>query len=224
MDTTALSEFPLFSTASTEILDWLLSVAEEEAFTPGEMIVRDEGWGRAIYCVVDGWVKIQRTYKDRTIALMIAGRGDYFGEIGIFDEPLRGAEAIALSEVTLLTLPAQRFIQSLFKEPQLHHRLLQLSVQRLHQFHRRWQWRYRTPREKLAKTLAYLADAYGQSTEKGSEILNLAPQDLADLTDLSLSELEEMTQKLQSSGWIAIDEVQGVLIVTNPRQLMHLGS
>ena len=66
--------------------------------------------------------------------------------MAILDESPRSSDAIAISQVTLLSVSAQRFIQTLFKDVQLHHRMLQLMVRRLRQTNVRFQLRNRPPR------------------------------------------------------------------------------
>ncbi|HAG79946.1 MAG TPA: transcriptional regulator, partial [Cyanobacteria bacterium UBA12227] len=71
--------------------------------------------------------------------------GDFFGEMAILDESPRSTDVIALSQVKLLSVSAQRFIQTLFKDPQLHHRMLQLMVRRLRLTNLRFQRRHQPP-------------------------------------------------------------------------------
>ena len=222
METKAFSElFPLFNPASPELLEWLLSIAEKREYAANEVILEADTWGRAVYLIVSGWVKIQHLSKDKAIALEILGRGDSFGEMAIIDEPLRASEGVALCEVELISISAQRFIQMLFKDPQVHHRLLQLSVRRLRQFQTRHLLTYHSTGERLAKTLVFLAENYGQSTEKGIEIFNVPLQDLADVANVSVEEARKIMEKLQSKGWIEVNSSQ-VLRLTNLKQLTHL--
>jgi hypothetical protein len=54
-----------------------------------------------------------------------------------------------------------------------------------------------------------LAENYGQPTDKGSDILNIPYQDLANVTDISLPETAKIMEKLLSKGWLSIDENEG---------------
>jgi CRP-like cAMP-binding protein len=131
---------------------------------------------------------------------------------------------IALSPVRLISVSAQRFIQTLFKDPQLHHRMLQLMVRRLRQTNQRYQIRHRPPAVKLANTLVELAENYGQLTEKRADIFNIPYQDLADVTDISLQETCKIMEKLNSKGWIEIDEENQTMHLINLKHLNHLAS
>ncbi len=223
MQTEAFSElFPLFSAANPETLEWLLSVAVEHEYPSGRAVLMEDAWGNAVYFIVTGWVKVRRLYGDNVVTLAILGRGDFFGEMAILDESPRSTDVIALSTVQLLSVSAQRFIQTLFKDAQLHHRMLQLMVRRLRQTNLRFQLRNRPPAVKLANTLVSLAENYGQSTEKGTEIYNIPYKDLADVTDIGVEETSKIMEKLNAKGWIKIDESAESLYLINIKQLTHL--
>jgi CRP-like cAMP-binding protein len=216
--------FPLFNTANPETLEWLLSVVVEHQYPAGRAVLMEDAWGNAVYFVVSGWVKVRRLYGENVFTLAILGKGDFFGEMAILDESPRSTDVIALSEVKLLSVSAQRFIQTLFKDPQLHHRMLQLMVRRLRLTNIRIQRRHQPPAVKLANTLVGLAQSYGQSTEKGAEIFNIPHKDLADITDISVDDTAKIMEKLDSKGWIKIDPARQTLCLTNIKQLAHLAS
>ena len=223
MQTKAFSEiFPLFNTANPQTLELFLSVAVEHEYPTGRAVLMEDSWGNAVYFVVSGWVKVRRLYGENAVALAILGRGDFFGEMAILDESPRSTDVVALSTVQLLSVPAQRFIQTLFKDPQLHHRMLQLMVRRLRQTNIRLQLRRQPPAVRLANTLVSLAQSYGQSTAQGMEILNIPYKDLADVTDISVEDTTKIMQKLDSKGWVKIDQQYQTLCLANIKQLNHL--
>ncbi|NJO71612.1 MAG: Crp/Fnr family transcriptional regulator [Oscillatoriales cyanobacterium RM1_1_9] len=221
----AFSEtFPLFKGSSPETLEWLLSVAVKHDYPPDRAVVMEDAWGNAVYFIVSGWVKVRRLSGENAATLAILGRGDFFGEMAILDESPRSNDVIALSPVRLISVSAQRFIQTLFKDPQLHHRMLQLMVRRLRQSNQRYQLRHRPPAVKLANTLVELAESYGQSTEKGVDILNIPTKDLADVTDISPGDTNKILEKLVSKGWVNIDEDNKTIHLSNLKHLHHLSS
>lgn len=223
MQTKAFSElFPLFNTANPETLEWLLSVVVEHEYPAERAVLMEDAWGNAIYFIVSGWVKVRRLYGGKVVTLAILGRGDFFGEMGILDESPRSTDVIALSNVQLLSVSAQRFIQTLFKDSQLHHRMLQLMVRRLRQTNVRFQKRHQPPAVKLVSTLVSLAENYGQRTQKGMEILNIPYQDLADITDISAEDTAKIMEKLNSRGWIKIDQASQTLYLINIKQLTEI--
>lgn len=223
METDVFSQiFPLMSTANPQTLEWLLNVAIDHEYPALRAVLMEDAWGNAVYFVASGWVKVRRTRSEDSVALAILGRGDFFGEMAILDESPRSTDVIALCPVKLLSISRERFIQILFKDPQLHHRMLQLMVRRLRQANIRLQMRSSPPAVKLAHTLVSLGESYGQESEKGKEIFNIPFKDLAEVTEISIDETSKIMQKLQEKGWIKIDNVNQVIYLVNFKQLMNL--
>jgi CRP/FNR family transcriptional regulator, cyclic AMP receptor protein len=214
--------FPLMSTANPQTLEWLLNVAIEHEYPSGRAVVMEDAWGNAVYFVVSGWVKVRRTVGDDSVALAIFGHGDFFGEMAILDESPRSTDVIALSPVKLLSISRERFIQILFKDPQLHHRMLQLMVRRLRQINQRLQMRSSPPAVKLAHTLVTLGESYGQESDLGREIFNIPFKDLAEVTEIGVEETTKIMEKLHEKGWIKIDSANNITYLVNFKQLINL--
>jgi CRP/FNR family transcriptional regulator, cyclic AMP receptor protein len=225
MQTDAFSElFPLLTAANPETLEWLLSVAVEHEYPASRAVLMEDAWGNAVYFIVSGWVKVRRlsgTSED-VATLAILGRGDFFGEMAILDESPRSTDVIALSAVKLISISAQRFIQTLFKDPQLHHRMLQLMVRRLRQTNVRFQLHRQPPAVKLINTLVSLGENYGKPSGNSTEIFNIPYKDLADVTDIGVDETEKIMEKLESKEWVKIDADNQTIHLLNMKQLMHL--
>ncbi|MCX5961686.1 MAG: Crp/Fnr family transcriptional regulator [Cyanobacteria bacterium] len=225
MQTEVVSElFPLLAAANPETLDWLMSVAVEHQYPAGRAVLMEDAWGNAVYFVASGWVKVRRHSgnADEAATLAILGKGDFFGEMAVLDESPRSTDVIALSSVKLLSIAAGRFVQTLFKDPQLHHRMLQLMVRRLRQTNLRFQLRDQVPAIKLIHTLVSLADAYGEIVATGVEIFNLSPKDLADVSDISADEVSKILSKLQEKGWVLTKPDRQVMLLPNLLQMNQL--
>jgi CRP/FNR family transcriptional regulator, cyclic AMP receptor protein len=223
MQTAVFNElFPLFNAASPETLEWLMSIAVEHEYPAERAVLMEDAWGNAVYFVESGWVKVRRHVGENVATLAILGRGDFFGEMAVLDESPRSTDVVALSSVKLLSISAQRFIQTLFKDSQLHHRMLQLLVRRLRQTNFRFQLRHQPPAIKLINTLVSLGESYGTASVQGTEIFNIPLKDLADVSDISLEEVTKIMERLQSKGWIKPDPRNQVLYLSNMQQLAHL--
>ena len=216
--------FPLMSTANPQTLEWLLNVATEHEYPAQRAVLMEDSWGNAVYFIVSGWVKVRRTANENSRAVAILGKGDFFGEMAILDESPRSTDVIALSRVKLFSISRDRFIHILFKDSQLHHRMLQLMVRRLRQTNLRLEMRLSPPAVKLAHTLVTLGESYAQDTVNNKEIFNIPFQDLADVTEIGLEETTKIMEKLAQKNWIAIDETNQVLRLVNFKQLMNLAS
>jgi CRP/FNR family transcriptional regulator, cyclic AMP receptor protein len=214
--------YPLFSAASPETLEWLLSVATHHDYPANRAVVMEDAWGNAVYFIEAGWVKVRRHVDDNFVTLAVLGKGDFFGEMAILDESPRSTDVVAMTAVKLVSISAQRFIQTLFKDPQLHHRLLQLMVQRLRQTNLRLQLRHQPPAVKLANTLTTLQESYGLPVEEGVELFNIPALDLADLSDITAEETDKIMAKLEEKGWLTQDLARSALVLKNTKQLAHL--
>jgi CRP/FNR family cyclic AMP-dependent transcriptional regulator len=214
--------YPLFSAVSPETTEWLLSVATSHDYPADRAVLLEDAWGNAVYFIEKGWVKVRRHADNGFVTLAILGKGDFFGEMAILDESPRSTDVVAMTAVTLFSITAQRFIQTLFKDPQLHHRLLQLMVQRLRYTNARFQMRHQPPAVKLISTLMDLQDAYGYPVDAGVEILSIPSKDLADLADITPEDVDKILEKLLEKDWIAIEPSKSALILKNTKQLAHL--
>lgn len=223
MQTELFSEtFPLFEAADDETLEWLLSVAVEDDYPADRLVLPEDAWGNAVYFILSGWVKIRYLRDRKPIVLDILGQGDFFGEMAILDESPRDLEVVACTTVRLLSVPAQRFIQFLFKDSQLHHRMLQLTVKRLRQNNQRLQLLQETPTVRIANILINLAENYGNSTDAGLEIFNFPIEDIADLANVDETEAAKVMEKLHEKGWLQIDVKDRVINLPNPKQIVQL--
>lgn len=215
--------FPLFNAATPETVEGLVSAATEHAYPAGRAVLMEDAWGNAVYFIESGWVKVRRHVADDFFTLAVLGQGDFFGEMAILDESPRSTDVVALTTVKLLSISAQQFIQTLFKDPQLHHRMLQLMVQRLRLTNFRLHLRSQPPAVKLANTLAGLNEAYGKSIGEGQrEILNIPLKDLADVTGITEDEASKIIAKLAEKGWVKVEPERQVITLVNVRQLNHL--
>jgi len=216
--------FPLLSTASPQTIEWLLNIATEHDYPSERAVLMEDAWGNAVYFIVSGWVKVRRTKGENSVTIAILGRGDFFGEMAVLDESPRSTDIISLSQVKLLSVSRERFIQILFKDPQLHHRMLQLMVRRVRQINLRLQMRLSPPAVKLAHTLVSLADNYGEESDHGKQIFNIPLKDLAEVTEITWEETTKIMEKLSEKGWININVANNTLDLINYKQIMVLAT
>lgn len=218
-----LSErFPLFNAANPETLERLLAVATEHAYPVGRTVLMEDSWGNAVYLIASGWVKVRREVGEDYVTLAVLGKGDFFGEMAILDESPRSTDVVALSSVNLVSIPATKFIEILFQDSQLHHRMLQLMVQRLRQTNIRFQMRHKPSAIKLANALANLAMTYGERKGEGVEMFDLAAEDLAAIADISTDEVKKIMAKITEKGWAKVDASTNTLSLPGVKHLVQL--
>ncbi|MEY3304461.1 MAG: Crp/Fnr family transcriptional regulator [Pseudanabaena sp.] len=216
--------FPLFDAASAETLEWLLAEAVERDYPSGRAVLMEDAWGNAVYFILSGWLKVRFLRSQDATTLAVLGNGDFFGEMAILDESPRSTDVVAFTPVRVLSVPAQKFIQFLFKDPQLHHRMLQLMVRRLRKTNQRIQLRQQVPAVRIATILTSLAETYGSKTDVGIDIFNIPVQDIADLSEVSPEDTSKVLDKLKEKGWIVIDPKRQVMSITNEKQMLQLAT
>jgi CRP/FNR family transcriptional regulator, cyclic AMP receptor protein len=218
--------FPLFKAASPETLNILHQGATFNECPAGRTVLMEDSWGNAVYLIISGWAKVRCQSGDGYVTLAILGKGEYFGEMAVLNESPRSTDVAALSRVELVSIPAQLFIQTLFKDPQLHHRMLQLMVQRLKHTQTRFQLRNKPPGVKMVYTLVGLADAYGEVQGDSVEIFNIPVSDLAAIADIQPDEVPKILEKLAARHWLNINTERNViqlLDIKSLRQLSKMG-
>ncbi|MEL6604096.1 MAG: Crp/Fnr family transcriptional regulator [Cyanobacteria bacterium J06614_10] len=223
MPPTAFSElFPLFKDASPETLKTLHAGSTFNECPAGRTVLMEDSWGNAVYLIVSGWAKVRVQSGNGYVTLVILGKGEYFGEMAVLNESPRSTDVAALSRVELLSIPAQLFIQSLFKDPQLHHRMLQSMVERLKHTQKRFQLRNKAPGIKMVFTLIGLADAYGEKQGDAVEIFNIPDADLAAIADVKIEEVPKILGKLSARKWLTVDPEKDVIRLLDMKSLRHL--
>jgi CRP/FNR family transcriptional regulator, cyclic AMP receptor protein len=223
MEIETLSEiFPLFDTADPELVEWLTGVAVEKEYAPKQKIVTDDTWGNAVYFVISGWVKVYQLREDQNITLDILSKGGIFGEIAVLDEAPRFTNVVALTKVNILSISAQRFLQFLFKDAQVHHKMLKLVIQRWRKVNQRLQLAQEVPLVRVVNILLNLGETYGNDTSLGLEIFSLSPQEIADLSGASLEETEQVLERMTEKGWLQIDKKEQILTLSNHKQISQL--
>ena len=214
--------FPLFHNASPETLATLHKHASFNTSPAGRTVLMEDSWGNAVYFIVSGWAKVRVQSGDGYVTLVVLGKGEYFGEMAVLNESPRSTDVAALSHVDLVSIPAQLFVQTLFKDPQLHHRLLQSMVQRLKHTQKRFQIRNKPPGVKLVYTLVDIADAYGEKKGETLEIFNIPVSDLAAIADVKPTEVPKILTKISDRNWINIDTQKNVIQLLDLKSLRHL--
>jgi rhodanese-related sulfurtransferase len=93
---------------------------ERRTFKAGDVIFKEgaDPHGEA-YVVHGGSVQIRRTFDGVEKTLSTLGEGDLFGELGLFRDAPRSADAIAATDVDLLVLKNERLDWLIRNRPQL---------------------------------------------------------------------------------------------------------
>ncbi len=119
MDRAALLRtIPMFYGLAPDDLDALGHSLTERDYTAGQMIFALGDPGDTMYIVADGNVNIHLPGEaSRRLSLKDCARGEYFGELALFDDKPRSASALASTDTVLLELGRATLIEYLEKRP-----------------------------------------------------------------------------------------------------------
>ena len=127
-----LRSIPIFEGLSDEDLLALSAELERRSFKAGEMVFSMDDGGNAMYIVETGDVNIHLPGDgSRRISLKDIARGEYFGELALFDEKPRSASALATTDTVLLELQRATLERYLERRPRAAMAILRTMGERL---------------------------------------------------------------------------------------------
>jgi CRP-like cAMP-binding protein len=109
-----LKSLEIFSAFSEDILESLTPYVEIETYNEGDMIFKEGDESTAMYIIEKGQVEIKK--KDKT--LFFFKDGSIFGEMALFENAERSADAIARTDLTLYRVNNRDFRKFIFEHPE----------------------------------------------------------------------------------------------------------
>jgi len=129
-----LSSISLFEGLSADDLSALASHVVERSFRAGETIFNQGESSTAMYIVAEGQLNIHLPGEaSRRVSLKDIARGEFFGELALFDDQPRSASVLATTDVVLLELERETLEQYLEKRPRAATAILRTMAARLRQ-------------------------------------------------------------------------------------------
>jgi len=111
-----LDDIPLFAAMSPHERKRIIGVATCEVFSPGEVVLEQGGQGQDLWVVLEGTCKvIKQSQKTIPCAIELAElrRPDHFGEMSFFQPEPHSASVEAITPLSLLRIPRDRYDQLL---------------------------------------------------------------------------------------------------------------
>jgi CRP/FNR family cyclic AMP-dependent transcriptional regulator len=129
-----LRTIPLFEGLAEDDLAALASAVTRRPFRAGEMIFAQGDLGSEMYIVAEGHVNIHLPGNaSRRVSLKDIARGEYFGELALFDDKPRSASALATTDAVLLELTRHTLSAYLERRPKAAMAILRTMGERLRQ-------------------------------------------------------------------------------------------
>jgi CRP/FNR family cyclic AMP-dependent transcriptional regulator len=102
-------------------------------FNDGEVIIRQGDAGDYMYEIMDGQVEILQEREGEEVRLAILEKGDFFGEMAIFEREKRSATVRAHGQVRVLTVDKKILLRRISEDPSLALRILERMSHRIRQ-------------------------------------------------------------------------------------------
>ncbi len=100
-------------------------------YDDGKVIIRQGEAGDCMYEIQSGEVEVIQEKSGKEICLAVLGKGDFFGEMAIFEHDVRSATVRALGEVRALTIDKRTFLRRITEDPSLAFRIVERMSHRI---------------------------------------------------------------------------------------------
>jgi len=100
-------------------------------FADGEVIIRQGDAGEVMFEILDGQVEVLQEREREEVRLAILDKGDFFGEMAIFEREKRSATVRAHGQVRVLTVDKKILLRRISEDPSLALRILERMSHRI---------------------------------------------------------------------------------------------
>jgi CRP/FNR family cyclic AMP-dependent transcriptional regulator len=95
-----------------------------KVFSDGQIIIRQGDPGDFMYEILDGQAEVFQEKEGEEVRLAVLGKGDFFGEMAIFEREKRSATVRARGQVRVLTVDKKILLRRISEDPSLALRIL----------------------------------------------------------------------------------------------------
>lgn len=93
-------------------------------FGDGDVIIRQGEDGDFMYEILEGQVEVFQEMDGEEVQLAVLGKGDFFGEMAIFEREKRSATVRARGQVRVLTVDKKILLRRISEDPSLALRII----------------------------------------------------------------------------------------------------
>lgn len=102
-----------------------------KVFSDREVILRQGDAGDFMYEILDGQVEVFQEKEGEEVRLAILNKGDFFGEMAIFEREKRSATVRAQGQARVLTVDKKILLRRISEDPSLALRILERMSHRI---------------------------------------------------------------------------------------------
>lgn len=96
-----------------------------------EVIIKQGEQGDCMYVIQEGLVEIVKETDRGEVLLALRGKGEFFGEMAIFEREQRSATVRAVGEAQVLTIDKKNLLRRIHEDPSLAFHLVQAMSARI---------------------------------------------------------------------------------------------
>lgn len=193
---------PLMAGIAAPLVDELLAICQQRRLRDGEYIYRQGEDGDAMYGVLEGKVRLSNTTPEgRELLVMLLERGDWIGEVSLFDGAPRSQDAYAVGDTEVLRIAKEQLDSLLEARPELYRHLVPMLCRKL-----RLALSYveATALYPLSARLARRLLDLHEHQPSGDSELHFPQEDLAKMLAVSRQALSRELKRLEAAGAVAV--------------------
>ncbi len=203
----SIKGIPFFANLSEGEIEDIERMVVKRRFLRGEVVLFEEDTSKFMYFIISGKVKavlLSSEGKERILA--IHKRGDYFGELALFDGKTSPATVIAMEESEIGLLAKRDFDMFVLNNEQILYQLLTSLCMRL-----RESWMmlrmmsFADAEERVRAVLKNMINRYGVKDQRGMVVpIKLTHRDIANYASVSRETVTRLMSRLSRQGEIEL--------------------
>jgi CRP/FNR family cyclic AMP-dependent transcriptional regulator len=100
-------------------------------YQEGEIVFRQGSEGNCMYVILEGQVEVVSESNGHSVRVAVLNKGDFFGEMAIFQKEARTATIRTLTNARLLTVDKKAFLSRIEEDPSLAFRIVETLSRRI---------------------------------------------------------------------------------------------
>jgi CRP-like cAMP-binding protein len=198
-----LAGTPLFAALPRPVLSSLAASAVARSYRKGAVVFVQGEPGARCYVIVKGSIKVSAYNPDgREAVLAVLASGDVLGELALFDDAPRSADAVVLEDAELLSIDRSSLADAISRHPELAWSLLEVLAYRLRRTNEGLQDAafFDVP-GRVARRLADFAEKHGGAADGGVLLdLPVSQEGLAAMVGATRESVNKAVAGLVRSG------------------------
>jgi CRP-like cAMP-binding protein len=186
-----------------ESLKNLAKDKKEKLFSKKEHIYREDDFANQLYFILSGKVKCIKTDSyGKDYVTEIYAEGEFFGHLGLFDQPEYHETAIAMEPTRLAIIPKTEFLMLMRQNREIAEKYMELLSKNVREKENRLlQLAYAPVRERVADALLQHVLPL-RSPSSRSSVFNISREDLASIVGTTKESLVRMLSEFKREGII----------------------